>query len=116
MDKQDLIKVRAIANARYIIDNKCTIRQCARALKVSKSTVHKDVAERLQSIDTVLYEKVRRILDVNLEQRAIRGGIATKNKYKGRNDKELKMTYPNVVEGYWIGQWDYECLIKHSFE
>lgn len=68
--------------AEYIIEKKVTIRQTANRFKISKSTVHKDVTERLWNIDRSLYEEVRKILDFNKSQRAIRGGLATKRKYK----------------------------------
>ena len=73
---------RAKEFARYIIDNNATVRKTASEFKISKSTVHKDVSYRLKSIDYELYKKVKAVLDKNLEERHIRGGIATKNKYK----------------------------------
>lgn len=73
---------RAKEVAAYIVITRATIRQTAKMFKVSKSTVHKDVTERLWNIDKDLYEKVREVLDFNMDQRAIRGGMATKKKYK----------------------------------
>ena len=73
---------RAKEVAAYIVITRATIRQTAKMFKVSKSTVHKDVTERLWNIDKDLYEKVREVLDFNMDQRAIRGGLATKKKYK----------------------------------
>ncbi len=73
---------RAKEFARYIIDNNATVRKTAGEFKISKSTVHKDVSYRLKTIDYELYKKVKTVLDKNLEERHIRGGIATKNKYK----------------------------------
>ena len=69
---------RAKEFARYIIDNNATVRKTAGEFKISKSTVHKDVSYRLKSIDYELYKKVKAVLDKNLEERHIRGGIATK--------------------------------------
>lgn len=74
---------RAIEEAQYIIENKCTIRATAKALSISKSTIHKDVTDRLRRIDLNLYQKVRLILNENFKQRHIRGGISTANKHKG---------------------------------
>lgn len=73
---------RAKEFAHYIIDNNATVRKTAGQFKISKSTVHKDVSYRLKTIDYELYKKVKAVLDKNLEERHIRGGIATKNKYK----------------------------------
>lgn len=78
---------RAKDLARYIIDTGCTVRACAEKFGVSKSTVHKDVAERLRECDGALYERVRRVLDKNLQERHIRGGIATKNKYLAKSKR-----------------------------
>ena len=74
---RDYIKERAAKIACYIIDNNATVRQAAKKFSVSKSTVHKDVSERLPLFDSILYEDVRRILDVNKSVRHLRGGIAT---------------------------------------
>ena len=72
--------------ARYLIDNGGTVRSTAAKFGISKSTVHKDVAERLRRINKPLYTEVRKILDSNKAERHIRGGEATKNKY--RNSKK----------------------------
>lgn len=76
------IEKRAIELAEYIVKNKCTVRSAAKKFNVSKSTVHKDVAVRMYDIDKSLLEKVRKVLDDNLETRHIRGGNATKEKYE----------------------------------
>ncbi len=76
------IKERIIEEARYIISTGATVRQTAVKFLFSKSTVHKDVAERLKEIDLLLYKQVKKVLDVNLSQRHIRGGQATKRKYE----------------------------------
>lgn len=66
----------------YIIQNNATVRQAAAVFKISKSTVHKDVSQRLQNIDYPLFLKVKTVLEQNLRERHIRGGIATKQKYE----------------------------------
>lgn len=73
---------RACELAVYMIENQATVRAAAKHFGISKSTVHKDLSQRLPRINKVLFEKVRTILDVNKEQRHIRGGIATREKYK----------------------------------
>ena len=75
------IEERAKKCAEYIIATGCTVRACSAHFAISKSTVHKDVSERLKYIDEDLYERTRHVLDVNLSERHIRGGIATKEKY-----------------------------------
>ena len=72
---------RAKEFAKYIIDNNATVRKTASEFKISKSTVHKDVSYRLKNIDYDLYTKAKEVLDNNLKERHIRGGIATKEKY-----------------------------------
>jgi putative DeoR family transcriptional regulator (stage III sporulation protein D) len=76
------IEKRVIDSALHIIDNKSTVRATAKFLGVSKSTVHKDVTDRLPEVDAVLAAEVRKILDLNKEERHIRGGEATRKKYK----------------------------------
>ena len=78
----DYMIKRALSCAEYILDTGATVRDCAKKFATSKSTVHKDVAERLQEIDFDLYCKVREVLDKNLKESHIRGGNATKLKYK----------------------------------
>ena len=73
---------RALILGRYIADTGATVRQCAKEFSISKSTVHTDVTSRLGSIDRSLSEKVRRVLDKNKTERHLRGGEATKKKYK----------------------------------
>ena len=74
---------RACELAMYIIENRTTIRAAARYFGVSKSTVHKDLTERLEQCNHGLYLQVRQILEINKAERHIRGGIATRMKYKG---------------------------------
>ena len=84
----DYIEERALQCAEYIVATGCTVRACSAHFAISKSTVHKDVSERLQFIDEELYERVRKVLNLNLSERHIRGGNATKEKYdKQRADK-----------------------------
>lgn len=80
----EYIEERAIKCAEYIVETGCTVRACSAHFHVSKSTVHKDVSERLRYIDLELYEKTREILNFNLSERHIRGGIATKEKYEAQ--------------------------------
>ena len=74
---------RAERLAQYIIENRTTVRAAAQKFGISKSTVHKDISERLPQFNRVLYLQVKEILEVNKAQRHIRGGIATRRKYKG---------------------------------
>jgi len=83
---KDYIYQRVLDCAEFILQNDATIRNTAKQLCVSKSTVHKDVSERLLEIDRNLYDKVKIVLDKNLSERHIRGGIATKNKFKKQAD------------------------------
>ena len=78
---QKIIEERATNLARYIIDSKDTVRGAAKKFCISKSTVHKDVTERLAKINPVLAKEVREILNENKAERHIRGGMATKLKY-----------------------------------
>ena len=78
---KDYIEERAINIANYIIENNATVRQTARQFGISKSTVHKDVTDRLSQINPTLASEARKVLDVNKSERHIRGGLATKEKY-----------------------------------
>ena len=73
---------RAVRLAQYIIENRATVRSAAAKFGVSKSTVHKDLQDRLPTFNRPLYLQVRQVLDENKAQRHIRGGIATQKKYK----------------------------------
>lgn len=75
------IEERAIEVANYIIEQNATVRQTAKKFGISKSTVHKDVTERLEEIDPALAKRARVVLDVNKSERHIRGGMATREKY-----------------------------------
>ena len=78
------IEERAINIANYIIEENATVRQTAKKFGISKSTVHKDVTERLLTINPSLAARARQVLDVNKSERHIRGGMATKEKYLHR--------------------------------
>ncbi|HHY97325.1 MAG TPA: sporulation transcriptional regulator SpoIIID [Firmicutes bacterium] len=78
---RDYIRRRVVDIANYIVENKATVRQAARSYNVSKSTVHKDVTDRLPTISKPLSRKVKRILEQNKAERHIRGGEATRRKY-----------------------------------
>jgi len=77
------IEERAVQLANYILENKATVRSAAAKFNVSKSTVHKDITERLKYINKGLCRKVAEILSINKSERHIRGGLATRKKYKG---------------------------------
>ena len=77
-----VVEERAVELGNYILEHKATVRAGAKRYGISKSTVHKDVAQRLKSIDPALYRGVKQILDVNKAQRHIRGGMATRMKYQ----------------------------------
>lgn len=79
----DHIGERACQLAVYMIENRATVRAAAKKFGISKSTVHKDLSQRLPQYNQALYEQVKVILDINKAQRHIRGGLATRKKYKG---------------------------------
>lgn len=83
---KDTVEDRAIELGEYIVQNKATVRAAAKVFGISKSTVHMDVAQRLQKISPCLYCEVREVLDVNKAQRHIRGGLATREKYKNSSE------------------------------
>jgi putative DeoR family transcriptional regulator (stage III sporulation protein D) len=78
---KDYIEERAMEVARYIIDNNGTVRQAAKQFGISKSTVHKDITDRLLLVNPSLAAEARKVLDVNKSERHIRGGLATREKY-----------------------------------
>ena len=77
-----VIDDRATRLGEYIVENKATVRRAAKQFGVSKSTVHKDVSQRLKYLDSGLYRDVKHVLAVNKAQRPIRGGLATKQQYE----------------------------------
>ncbi len=79
----DTIDARACELAVYMIETGATVRSAAQRFGISKSTVHKDLSQRLPKCNRTLYERVRQVLEVNKQQRHIRGGLATRRKYKG---------------------------------
>jgi len=79
---KDYIEERALEIASYIIVTNATVREAAKIFKVSKSTVHKDISERLPRINPKVWENIRKVLDSNKAERHIRGGRATRMKYK----------------------------------
>ena len=87
---KDYIEERAVEIANYIIEENATVRQTAKKFGISKSTVHKDVTERLSQINPVLAGETRKVLDVNKSERHIRGGMATREKYLHRGQIGIK--------------------------
>lgn len=79
--------MRAVMLAEYVIEHNATVRGTAKIFSVSKSTVHKDITERLKEVSLPLYERVGEVLKKNKEERHIRGGNATKEKYRKINSK-----------------------------
>lgn len=84
---KDYIQRRVLDLSRYIVDKGATVRQAAGYFGVSKSTVHKDVTERLPGINKVLAKEVKRILETNKAERHIRGGEATRRKYQTKLER-----------------------------
>lgn len=80
---REVSEARAVHLGEYIIDTGATVRAAAKVFKISKSTVHKDVTERLRHDNPMLYREVKRVLEKNKSERHIRGGMATRKKYKG---------------------------------
>ncbi len=80
---REAVGERASKLGEYIKENRATVRGAASAFHISKSTVHKDVTERLKTRDPLLYAEVKKILEINKSERHIRGGLATRRKYKG---------------------------------
>lgn len=80
------IKERCVVLGRYLVDNRSTVRGVANKFGVSKSTVHKDVTQILKKVDADLYKKVKEVLEINKQERHLRGGEATRKKYT-RNKK-----------------------------
>lgn len=78
----DTMEERACELAVYMIETGATVRTAAQHFGISKSTVHKDLSQRLPQYNKILYEQVRKVLDINKQERHIRGGMATRQKYK----------------------------------
>ena len=86
----DYIKQRVLTLADYICEQNATVRDAAKRFGVSKSTVHKDVSERLEQINPYIFKKVRKVLDKNKAERHIRGGRPTKQKFEEMKKRSLK--------------------------
>ena len=84
---QDYIEKRVMEISNYIIESGSTVRQTAGVFGVSKSTVHKDITERLPQINDLVAARVRQILDNNKAERHLRGGAATRRKYQGMRER-----------------------------
>ena len=100
---KDYIEERAVEIADYIIENNATVRQTAKQFRISKSTVHKDVTERLLQINPSLAKEARKVLDTNKSERHIRGGMATREKYlhqHGSKDRRIKAGLPRIPPGF----------------
>ncbi len=78
---------RSVRLAEYIIERHSTVRATAKKFGISKSTVHKDLTERLKRVNPQLYQEVRKILDINKQERHIRGGLATRRKYRAQQKR-----------------------------
>ena len=76
---------RTVILGEYIVEHKSTVRAAAKSFGISKSTVHKDLTERLPRLNPGLYKQVRQLLDINKAERHIRGGLATRRKYRGED-------------------------------
>lgn len=85
------VNERAVMLGEYIIESRATVRGAAKRFGISKSTVHKDVSQRLKTISPALYHDVRQILDINKSERHIRGGLATRNKYLNERKEQNKI-------------------------
>ncbi|MGI6096719.1 MAG: sporulation transcriptional regulator SpoIIID [Dethiobacteria bacterium] len=95
---QDYIEQRVLEISRYILDTSSTVREVAKNFGVSKSTVHKDLTERLPQINMSIAKEVRQLLQKNKEERHLRGGEATRQKYKALKEKiSKKQTIENRI-------------------
>lgn len=83
---RESMEQRAIRLAVYMIENRATVRATARTFGISKSTVHKDLVEKLPQCDQKLYGRVRQLLDENKAERHIRGGMATRERYRRQKE------------------------------
>ena len=99
-----IVEERAAMLGEYIIESRATVRSTAKKFGVSKSTVHKDVSQRLKVLNPALYRQVREILDTNKSERHIRGGLATKKKYlQKKASKSEKSTIQNRIFRVYFG-------------
>lgn len=81
------IEERAVAVANFMINSNATVRETAKKFGISKSTVHKDITDRVEKIDADLAKAVRQVLEINKAERHIRGGLATREKYLHKNGR-----------------------------
>lgn len=88
-EMSDIFDERAVKEGEYIVENGATVRECAKVFGVGKSTVHSDVTKKLRSIDAGLADEVKRVLDVNLSQRHLRGGDSTKKMYEQKKTRVI---------------------------
>ena len=86
---KDYIAERVMEIAEYMVKSKCTVRTAASRFGVSKSTVHKDISERLKFISPAIYTEVKKLLDINKSERHIRGGRATRIKYMNKSKHRI---------------------------
>ena len=91
-----IVEERASMLGEYIIESQATVRKAAKVFGISKSTVHKDVSERLKYINPKLYREVKAVLETNKAQRHIRGGLATKRKYQLLSTIRQRDAAPNL--------------------
>ena len=89
------VEERAIRLGEYIIEKQTTVRDSAKVFGISKSTVHKDLTSRLPRLNPGLYKEVRAVLDINKEERHLRGGEATRRKYLGIGEREASAKVKN---------------------
>ncbi|MBR3971736.1 MAG: sporulation transcriptional regulator SpoIIID [Ruminococcus sp.] len=85
------VEERAIELGEYIIESRATVRRTAKKFGISKSTVHKDVSQRLQNLNPSLYNEVKEVLEYNKAERHLRGGLATRNKYLSLSDSKKQV-------------------------
>ncbi|MEG0872468.1 MAG: sporulation transcriptional regulator SpoIIID [Clostridia bacterium] len=90
------IEERAKILATYIIETKSTVRATARKFNISKSTVHKDIAQRLEKVNPSLAIEAKKVLQINKSQRHIRGGLATKMKYEHEHEREYEREHEKI--------------------
>ena len=83
------IAQRVVKEAVFILNNKSTIRECAKYFKLSKSSVHLDLSKRLKKVDLRLYESVKKLLDFNFKNKHIKGGLQTRKKYLKKQIKTV---------------------------
>ena len=105
------VEERPVILGRYIVDTGATVRVCAKKYGISKSTVHKDLTDKLKGIDENLYKSVRKVLEINKAERHIRGGIATKNKYLNKKKWKINCIFFDTV--YFIAIFSFPRIIDN---